>query len=468
MPADESHALTTEDRVEAVTAQTGIPTEAPSYRRFSPRSTWLVDWATKGSLAVSDQALFAGAQFALNIMLARWLDPEEYGAFAVAYAVFLLVGAVHTAVLIEPMIVFGAAKYFANRKHYLCVVLRGHWLLAVPAGLILLGAGLFIARFYSRPVGQGLCGLALALPFVLLSWLTRRAFYMELKPGRAAAGGVVFFCALLTAVCWLRVMHALSPVSAILAMGVAGLLSAAVQLLWLRPRLFPAPDTLSSGEVASEHWGYGRWALAGVLPSWTLLNFYYLVLPVWIGLKEAGELKAVMNLAMPAIHTLIAFGVLLIPLLVRHLELGGPSLMQRTVRRVTAIFVAGSGAYLMALWIFRVQIMGLLYGGRYLKFSGLPVLLVGLTSVATALTVSFGGALRALERPDRVFWANVAASVIAVSFGLLWVATWGVLGAAAGYLASYAVFAGALWLFYHKLRTSRDRGADGLSADRSP
>jgi len=48
----------------------------------------VLHWTGKGGLAVVDQALFAGSNFLLSILLARWLTPAEYGAFAVADAVF--------------------------------------------------------------------------------------------------------------------------------------------------------------------------------------------------------------------------------------------------------------------------------------------------------------------------------------------------------------------------------------------
>ena len=49
---------------------------------------WL-PWLTKGCLAVADQGVFAVSNFLLNILLARWLAPADYGAFALAYSVFL-------------------------------------------------------------------------------------------------------------------------------------------------------------------------------------------------------------------------------------------------------------------------------------------------------------------------------------------------------------------------------------------
>ena len=242
-------------------------------------------------------------------------------------------------------------------------------------------------------------------------------------------------------------------------MGAAALLTAGVQLSWLKSHWPPPSEVLSARDVAFEHWEYGKWVLAAAFPSWTFPNLFYLVLPLRYSLKESGALKAVMNLAMPATHAMIALGVLTIALLVRHRKAGGLPLLRQTVRRITGLFVAAAVAYFVVLWLFRVPIMHLLYRGNYAEYSGLPVLLVALAPIVTALSVSSGVALRSIERPDRLFWANVIAGTVAATLGLSLTVRWGVLGAIAGHLASYAVWAGALWFFYLRLATLA--GSDG-------
>src|SRR5439155_722855 len=71
----------------------------------------LLRWVGRGSWAIADQGLFAGTNFLLNVMLARWLSPGEYGAFAVGLAAVFFVGTFHSALLTEPMLVFGPGKY---------------------------------------------------------------------------------------------------------------------------------------------------------------------------------------------------------------------------------------------------------------------------------------------------------------------------------------------------------------------
>ena len=452
MQADQNPTLTPLDAAETIADPLHPVAEAAWTTRLAPRLKWLLTWGTKGSLALADQALFAGAQFVLNILLARWLAPAEYGTFAVAYSVFLLVSAVYSAILLEPMIVFGSGRYLEKRRTYLGIVLRGHWLLTVATGVILVGGGLLEGRVNSQSVGHALCALGLALPLILFAWLTRWAFYIELRPGRAAAGSAIYFIGLLALAWWMHAGRILSPTSAILAMGAAGLLTASLQLLSLRSRWSGSGGELPAGSVASEHWSYGRWALASALAAWIAWNLYYFVLPFSSGLAAAGTLKALLNLATPATHSLVAFGALVLPLVVRHRERGGLVLMRRTVRHVTGMFVGGSAVYLVFLWVCRVQIIRFLYGGKYIEYAGLPVLLIGLVPLATACGTALGSALRACLRPDLVFWGYLAASVAALGIGLKLALSWGVVGALSGYLASYITLAVALCVFYQGSR----------------
>ena len=57
----------------------------PGAAAYSQHRTWL----QKGLYAVLDQGLISGSNFLLTILLARWLAPEQYGAYALSFAIFV-------------------------------------------------------------------------------------------------------------------------------------------------------------------------------------------------------------------------------------------------------------------------------------------------------------------------------------------------------------------------------------------
>ncbi|MCI0561107.1 MAG: hypothetical protein MN733_21690, partial [Nitrososphaera sp.] len=101
-------------------------------------------WIVAGGFAIVEQALFAGTNFIVNILLARLLSQEDYGAFAIAFSIYLLVGYFHLALLTEPMLVFGAGKYAKKNNTYLALLIYCHVVLTVVLG-VLLATGAFAA-----------------------------------------------------------------------------------------------------------------------------------------------------------------------------------------------------------------------------------------------------------------------------------------------------------------------------------
>src|SRR5437667_12256097 len=87
-------------------------------RQPSAAGNHLASYAVKGGFAFLDQGLFAASNFFVNVLMARWLPPSQYGVFSVAFSLFLVLGTFHTAFLIEPMMVFGSSKYRVSFPDY--------------------------------------------------------------------------------------------------------------------------------------------------------------------------------------------------------------------------------------------------------------------------------------------------------------------------------------------------------------
>jgi O-antigen/teichoic acid export membrane protein len=386
----------------------------------------------------------------MNILLARWLTLQEYGAFGTAFAVFLLLGTLHTATLTEPMLVFSPGRYKERLPEYLGALVCGHLGLTALGSLTLLLASLGLRLWGATSLSAVLLALALAGPFMLLLWLMRRACYARLEPHLAALGGVWYMTLMLTGA---YVLYRFEWLSAASGLGVMGISSLMVSL-WLMARLRVKRPRLRDNELVrdslEEHWKWGRWSVATVALGWFPGNVFYLLLPLWGGLEATASFKALMNLLMPMLQANAALSVLLLPILVRARE---HSRLGAYTRFALIPFVLVPTLYWTLLGLFHKPLVSLLYGGLYTEHANL-LWLVGLVPIATAVKMVTTQSFRALERPDWLFWAYVFSAVVAVTIGAGVTYLWGIVGAGVGLLISQgtaaAVVAALLLLFYQR------------------
>jgi O-antigen/teichoic acid export membrane protein len=416
----------------------------------------LIRWLRKGFWAVADQGLFATSNFVLNILLARWLSPQDYGAFAAMFAVFLLLGALHTGLLTEPMLVFGSGRYKNRRSEYLGTLLGGHLGFAVLSGLLLLLASLGLALAGSSALSKVLLALTLAGPFILLLWMIRRACYIRLEPHLAASGGALYMVLMLAGAYALYLLEWLTAASALGVMGFSSLVVSlwlAVRLRIKRPPHFRR-DKLPYAALV-DHWRYGRWSVATQALTWAPGNIYFLLLPLWGGLEASASLKALSNFVMPASMAIAALSTLLLPSLT---QARGEARFGTLVRYNTVLFVLGSLVYWLFLSLFDDSLVAWLYGGQYREDAQL-LWILGLIPLAISVSSVLGAALRAFERPDQVFWAYAFSTILGLTLGVTLMIAWGVVGAAVGLVAYSAATAGAMaYLFSGLGATSTEVG----------
>ena len=403
----------------------------------------MIRWLGKGFWAVTDQGLFAASNFVLNILLARWLAPQDYGAFVVAYAVFSLVGVVHNALLSEPMLVFGAGRYQAHLPEYLGVLLYGHSAFSVLCGLLLLSGALAIRLLGSQGLFLAFLGLAGTVPFVLLQVLMRQACYVSFKPYLAALGSGLYAMLMLAGAYILFQEGWLSALTAFGLMGGAGLVVGLFLASILHAKLFsPGDGTLIRRSLAS-HLDYGRWAVGARVVDWVAGNSYFVLLPIASGLEAAAALRALTNLIMPVIQTYSALTVLLLPTLV---QARNEARFGRIARWALGFFVFGSTLYWIVLSLLHNPLIDWLYGGRYTDYAGL-IWFLALVPILVGVAAVQSTVLRALERVDLVFWASVVSTVVALTAGLGALFALGVSGVVVWLLLSWTAAVLTMWWF---------------------
>ena len=373
-------------------------------------------WLQKSSLAILDQAFISGSNFLLAILLARWMSAEQYGAYALSFALFVLFSFIQQGLFLEPMSVFGPSIYRTSQRAYLGTLI---WLQGALAGGALAFVVFALTTFLRNQTGElqmALLGMLLSAPCVLLYWFSRRAFYLQLRPG-GAVGGAILYCVLLSMGIWLLVhTDLLSPFTAFLAMGVAALLTSFRQLVQLRPVLWQK-QTSDLWDLSRRHWNYGRWAILSSLFIWIPWSVYYPLVARFSGLAEVANLRALLNLALPVTQAISALTLLFLP----HVsDVGGQESWagaRSLALRITALFALGSVLYWLPVCLFRASLIKFLYAGHYSQISPL-IPWIGLSSVLSGAALGPTIAFRAMRSPSIVTFYYFIASAVTLVIGI--------------------------------------------------
>lgn len=407
-----------------------------------------LSWATKGGLAIVDYGLYSGSNFLLGVLLARWLAPVQYGAYALAFSIAIFVGFLYQAILLEPLSVFAGTLFHDNLRGYLKAASWIHWAIAVVVCLCLAVAAGIAWRIGTSPIlALALAGIAIAAPFIMMHSFGRRAFYLRLSPGPAAFGSAFYFVMVVAGVFVTFRRGWLSSFSAFLVIGMASLMSAVVMLFQLNARLEPETGRVGIRQAWAKHWEYGRWALATCIVGWIPNYVYIPLVSGFSGMAAAGELRALMNLAAPVVQTYAALSMLFLPYAARVQVSGGRLAASDLTRKLTLLFVGGAAAYWAVVIPLRLSVFRLLYAGKYIDASYL-VPFFALETIVWSASMGPAILLRAMESPRSLFWANGAASVVALVLGIPATRYYGLRGAVGSMILANALYSGVTFLLH--------------------
>jgi O-antigen/teichoic acid export membrane protein len=440
--------------IETVTESPSMTAEKATVFLFTPAK--LRVWGIKSAWSLLDQGLTSGAGFGVNLVLARWMEPEVYGAFAVAFAGFLFVSGFHNVLLLEPMSVMGPARHAARLDPYFRSQIAVHALVVgALSGLLLLGGLVLWRAVPGSPLIGAAMGGSLALPFLLLAWLVRRMCYVMQRPALAAQGSAFYLGFIGVGLFGLAHFTRLNSFNAFLLMGCASLVSAG--LLLSRLGLLSHSNDGDRGTawkgVLRENWTYGRWLVGStVLFSISSQTQTFLAAGV-LGLGAAGALRAMQLPSLVMTQVTTAAGLLVLPAFSGDF---GKGLLKQLQHRAMLVSVGLFGAALVfaaLLALFARQAEHLLFGGKYATYAWLmPVL--ALMPLCTAFSTGYSMAMRAAQKPHFDLIANAIAAPVGVISAILFMRWWGLAGAAASMVLIVAVY-GVGSISYYRVWSQR-------------
>ncbi|WDR01729.1 lipopolysaccharide biosynthesis protein [Devosia algicola] len=405
------------------------------------------------SIALLDQIVVSGTSFVATVAVARAGSAHELGAYAIAISILAVLISFQDSVVLTPYTVH---RDHSNRKSReqagaafgLSVGLAGVGI----AGLLLIGLVLGLV-FEMTQVARIVWALAFAAPFVLLREFGRRYAFAHMAPMHAVIQDAVAVVLQLGALALLFVTGQMTASTAILALGFACLVT---DIGWyFRFRRDMVFDRTALRKSWGASWNLGKW-LAGSRLGTNIQGYVsYWLTTMFFGAATTGVYAASMTIVSFSNPIIFGLGNVLTPRTALAWKTGGASALWRVAIVEARLLAVLASAFAVLVMLVGDQIMLLLYHGSEFAGQGQTLIVLSLAMIALALGRPAASGLATLERSKEIFNVAVFATLITLVLAVVLTFTWGLVGAATGYLAGNLLNTAGRWVVFHRaLRVS--------------
>lgn len=395
------------------------------------------------ALALIDQAAVSGASFLATVLIGRWTDSSQLGAYALGLSVIFAALAVQDSLVSLPFAIQAHRSAGAPEARAGSALLHCLAIAAAAASLAIVAAAALSFAGAPPQLSAMAWALALAAPFALTREFGRRFAFARLRMGEAIKLDVAAAALQLTFLAALRRADMISAASAMLALGSAFALTS---LAWFgAARGNFAFDRARGLDDVAQSWALGKWLLAGRVAVLTQWYATYWLSTLLVGAAAAGVYTACMSVVSFANPLVSGLGNILTPRAVIAWKERGANGLRRQALSDAALFAAALGAFCVAIYFAGERIMDLLFVGPEYQGHGATLFALALALLAQATGSPASSALASMERPRAiVVAATVGTAFTAALVGALLVRH-GIEGAAYGFLVGSVLGAVARW-----------------------
>jgi O-antigen/teichoic acid export membrane protein len=419
-------------RVASVPTTPAGPDCTPAHASTEPAAT---KWRWQGLLrlisgihvlALVDQAVVSTASFMTTVIIGRYTDPSQLGAYAIAISVLASSFTIQGSLISLPYSIQRHRPLGTPAEHAGSSLAHSGLLSALAVIVLTLTAlGLFTEGSPPELTAM-IWALAAVMPFALFREFGRRFEFMNLQIGHALMLDVAVSAIQL---CMLGLLAWTGRMSAVTACGALG--------VSIRPSQIRV--------TLKQSWGLGKWLFVNQIMVQVQRYITYWLSAVIAGAAVTGVYAACMSVVAFANPLLFGLGNILAPRSVLAWKEGGGARLRRQAIRDSLLFAAVLAPFCVLVWLAGDDVMRFLFQGKEYEGHGHTVTILALATLASAVGMPASNALASMERPRAIVGVGAVAAVLTVVL-VWWLMTrWGLLGAAYGVWLGNMVGSVGLW-----------------------
>jgi O-antigen/teichoic acid export membrane protein len=412
-----------------------------------------------------DQSFASVSNFGLGVAIARTAGVAGLGGFAVAYAGWQVLAAMHRSLITDPMAIEGDLHDARNsqriQRGFAAEVLLGFVATAI---FVLIGTILFLTG--QAHFGIAVLALALWLPSLVVQDYWRWVGFMSRRPGRALANDTVFNLVQGGAFVGVFVVHLHSSAALIALIAAWGLGGTAGALygLWQYGVL---PSFTGGLLLLRARWPMSKWIASQSLTTWGASQAYILVAAAILGPVGIGGLKAAQTLVSGPSGVLIqAGGSIGLPEASRAYAERGWSGLIRVSRFVTGAGVVSFGAVAVIVAVWGRDLLSAIYGREFAHVE-FAAILFAISYVVSGSVLGPILILKATRNTRWLFQISFLMLIVSLAGTAALSLVIGIDGAAGANIAAQMVTAVGCRYYQHRIRGSLRQGNPPVAAGES-
>ncbi len=407
--------------------------------------------------ALGDQGMVSLVNFLTMAAVARALGVEQFGVFFWSYVIFLLIKAMHQALIVAPMMSIGPKQEPEHRPTFYASIWVHQGALAIVSALLV---PLLLTLFALVDPALDLRSLTLALIAACLGDqaqdLIRRYMFTHGRVVAAFANDVIAFAVRLALFFYIEfgLGQTITGELAYWIMAGTSGLAALVGLFWIDSLRF---DRAAIARVTAHHWTFSKWLFGMGTLQFCSGHAMTMVSSLVLGPAVYGGIRATYNILAPIqVFTLALQNVAPVRAaeLYKH-EGSGPML-----RYLSKLAVAGlvfSGIIGVLGWLFAEDIVRLLISEEFVPYAWLVNWWIVIFAVRW-LQFPLEAGLRAIEYTRPLFVSVVIEAVFGLSAAYVLAKSFGVQGTMFGLVIAHIIPVTVLTVLFLR-RIRRDERA---------
>lgn len=386
-----------------------------------------------GSLALLDQMVVSGTNFATVILIANLCSTSQLGIFSLAWTIVGFFRTAQDRMLSAPYLVFVHRKS-TDSKSFLGSSLVHQACLAIVGSVTAAAAAIYFTA-KGKPVGLApvMATLIFSMPPLMLRDHIRAICAAHFRYGTSLAInsmiGVVQIGAI--GVLWYSGNVNIPWVS--ICLGIACLVPLAIWLTWC-----PQPFRVRRERIAADwrlSWSYSRWLVAARIAGMAGFLLVPWIVVYVMDTAAAGAFAACSNLVGLSLMFITGMNNFFQPRTVRAYHDHGVNAMTRSVVETVAIFAVALAMVSLTFYIAGDLLLGRIYGASF-GHLGSVAFYLSLSMLTISVSVASGNGLAALGKPKGNFWGELSYCCVSIGTAFWLVPRYGLHGAASSLIAA--------------------------------